>query len=250
MRTLSDTRLVYVRSLRQTCKDPTFTFIALGQPLLFLFLFGPLLKPVIHPAAGQSTWDVFVPGLLVQLALFGTAFVGFTLIDEVRNGVIERLRVTPISRLALLLGRAGRDATVLAAQTGILLLVAWPLGLHFHPALLLALPLLLALGVGISAFSYTMALVLNAEEPLAAMLNGLTLPLMLLSGILLPLSLAPRWLGDAANLNPLRHTVDAVRALAAGHVGQQVVLRGALVTVGLAVVLIVAGVRRFERDAA
>ena len=38
---------------------------------------------------------MFVPGLLVQLALFGTVFVGFGIIAELRYGVIERLQVTP-----------------------------------------------------------------------------------------------------------------------------------------------------------
>lgn len=41
---------------------------------------------------------MFVPGLLVMVALFGSGFVGFGLCDELREGVIERMQVTPMSR--------------------------------------------------------------------------------------------------------------------------------------------------------
>ena len=56
---------------------------------------------------------MFVPGLLIQLALFGTLFVGFGLIAELRAGVVERMRVTPVSRFAMLLGRTLRDVSIL-----------------------------------------------------------------------------------------------------------------------------------------
>ena len=63
-----------------------------------------------------KTADVFIPGLLVLQALFGTAFVGFSLIDDIRSGVIERFLVTPVKRPAILLGRVLRDAVVLILQ--------------------------------------------------------------------------------------------------------------------------------------
>ena len=67
---------------------------------------------------------MFVPGLLIQLGLFGASGVGFGLIAELRAGVIERFRVTPVSRFALLLGRALRDILTLVVQSLILLLLA------------------------------------------------------------------------------------------------------------------------------
>jgi ABC-2 family transporter len=70
-----------------------------------------------------------VPALLVQLTLFGTAFVGFALIAEYRSGVIERMRVTPVSRAALLLGRSLRDVMVLTIQGALLIALAVPFGL-------------------------------------------------------------------------------------------------------------------------
>lgn len=68
-----------------------------------------------------------VPALLVQLALFGTAFVGFGLIAEYRSRVIERMRVTPVSRIALLLGRSLRDVVVLTVSPAFYCRCRWRL---------------------------------------------------------------------------------------------------------------------------
>ena len=79
-------------------------------PLLYLFLFGPLLEGATRAGnTGTNAFNWFVPGLLIQIAIFGTAFGGFGLIAELRSGVIERMRVTPMSRVAMLLGRALRE---------------------------------------------------------------------------------------------------------------------------------------------
>ena len=70
------------------------------------------------------------PGLLVLLAIFGGLFQGFGLIAELRAGVIERSRVTPVSRLALLLGRSLRDVVSLIAQAVIITVLALAFGLR------------------------------------------------------------------------------------------------------------------------
>jgi ABC-2 type transport system permease protein len=246
MRFFFDARLVYARAFRAVLREPSWIVIGLAQPLFYLYLFGPLLSASgvtrgLPP--GTSSWDVFVPGLLVQLVLFNTAFNGFSLLSEMRAGVLERLTVTPISRLALLLGRAARDATLVVVQGTILVALAVPLGLHLHAGFVLAAVVLLALAVGLSCLGYGAALSLRSEDALAPVLQGISLPVMLLSGVLLPLTLAPLWLNDTAQAIPLRHTVDAVRALMLG-TGRWWL--GAVVTVAFTAVLVAFGTRRFN----
>ena len=81
---------------------------------MYLLLFAPLLKPALALGvrSDAEAYRIFVPGLLVLLAIFGGLFQGFGLIAELRAGIIERSRVTPVSRLALLLGRSLRDVGV------------------------------------------------------------------------------------------------------------------------------------------
>src|ERR671930_2344861 len=105
MRTLQETDLIFRRAMRLSLRNPVWVILGLIQPILYLALFGPLLKRVVRAPGFPpgDAWQVFVPGLLVQLGIFGAAFVGFGLLSEMRSGVVERMRVTPASRLALLL---------------------------------------------------------------------------------------------------------------------------------------------------
>jgi ABC-2 type transport system permease protein len=231
MKLARDTWLVFKRQLSLVLRNPVWLIIGLMQPLYFLLLFGPLLKPVL--GGGAQAYKIFVPGLLVQLAMFGSLFVGFGLIAELRAGVIERMRVTPVSRLALLLGRSGRDVVTLVAQGVILVVLALPFGLSVRVTdMLLALALLALIGLMLSAASYALALKLRSEDSLAPVMNALSMPLLLLSGILLPMTYAPGWLQGIADWNPFSWAVDASRALFAGDPGNDHVWK-ALVIIGL-----------------
>jgi ABC-2 type transport system permease protein len=253
MKVARDTWLTFQRAMGQTIRNPVWVFVMLTQPLFYLFLFGPLLEKVTSTQGfpDGGAYNVFVPGLLVQLALFGTAFVGFWLVAEIRAGVIERLQVTPVSRVALLLGRAGRDIVVLLVQVLLLVVIAIPFGLSLSAGgVALAIGLLLVMGLAFSAVSYTLALVLRSEDALAPLLNGLSLPIILLSGVLLPLSLAPAWLQHVSDVNPLRHIVDAARSLFNGDITSAAVGRGLVAAVLLLLLTIGVAARRFRRSVA
>jgi ABC-2 type transport system permease protein len=244
---LRHTRLMFVRSVRPTLHNPVVIIIGLTQPLLYLVLFGPLLRTV---ASGGSSWQWFVPGMMVQMALFGTAYAGFALIPEIRSGALERLRVTPVSRAALLLGRVLRDVVLLVVQCTLLTAVSVILGFRAPVGqVLLGLALIAVVGVAVGSASYTLALKLRQEYAFAPVLSSTAVPLMLLSGVLLPMSLAPTWLHDVAILNPLSHVVDAERSIIAGQWHDTAVWLGPLLGLALAVVCVAWGVRTFRRQA-
>lgn len=236
MKLLRDTWLIFQRNLVITLRNPVWIIVSLMQPLYFLILFAPLLDGLANspgfPPGGAL--NVFMPGLLIQLGMFGCAFVGFGLIAELRAGVIERMRVTPVSRLALLLGRAFRDVLILLVQSILLVVISIPFGLKVNWAgAAITLGLMVLLGLLMSSCSYALALALKSEDALAPMLNSVIQPLLLLSGILLPLTLAPHWLRVVAAINPLSHVVDAARALFNGNLTDASVGRGLVILVVL-----------------
>jgi ABC-2 type transport system permease protein len=253
MTTVRDTWLIFERSLVLSLRNPVWVIMGILQPILYLLLFGPLLTNVARmpgfPPGGA--FNVFVPGILVMTALFGAAFVGFGLCDEMREGVVERMRVTPMSRVAMLLGRSLRDVTILLAQALIMVVLAIPFGLEINLAgIAVAFALLALIGLMMSPLSYTLALVLQTEDALAPVVNGVALPLMLLSGMMLPMSLAPQWLQTLADLNPLYHAVAAIRALFNGSFGDPEIAIGVALLTVLAGVTIWVGSRTFGRAAA
>ena len=74
--------------------------------------------------------------------------------------------------------------------------------------------------------SYSFGLIYKIEDNLAPTLNLITLPVSLLSGIILPMALAPTWLQDLAKFNPFSYAVDASRELFAGNFGNVEIVEG------------------------
>lgn len=253
MKLLRDTWLIFVRNVVATLREPVWVVIGLFQPLCFLVLFAPLLDG-LEGAPGfppGDALDVFTPGLLVLMGLYGAAFVGFGLVPDLRDGLIERLRVTPVSRLALLLGRALRDVLILLVQSLVLVTLAWPFGLRVDPlGLVLVLAMLVLLGLIMASCSYALALALKSEDALASLLNTVAVPMTLLSGIYLPLALAPGWLQTIAGVNPLAYAVNAARALMGGDLGDSSVLYGFAVLAPLAVLALWWAARAFRKATA
>jgi ABC-2 type transport system permease protein len=243
-----DTYTVFARAMRLSLRNPAWLLISLMQPILYITLFGPLLTSK-SVQLGANAYQVFVPGILVQLGIFGALFVGFGLIAEYRAGVIESQRVTPASRTALLLGRVLRDVVVLLVQGTVLVLVAVPLGLRAPVAgVVLTLVVIALLGAAFASVSYALALTLKSEDAFAPLLNAVVLPVLLLSGILLPMSLAPGWLQAISDVNPLKHVVSGTRAFFDGDYGSSTAWWGVGLTLGMGVLGWWFGVRRFRQE--
>ena len=161
------------------------------------------------------------------------------------------MRVTPVSRTALLLGRSMRDVVVLVVQGILLTAVAVLFGLRAPVVgVLIALVLVAIVALATSAASYAMALQLKSEDALAPLLNTIVLPLLLLSGILLPMTLAPAWLFGLSRLNPFVYIVDAERAVFLGALTSGTVVVGVVVGLVLSALTVAWGVRTFHRESA
>ncbi len=243
-----DTLVVFRRAMRLSLRNPVWTVMGLAQPILYLTLFGPLLEPLKAQLGVGNAYQFFVPGLLVQLGMFGAMFVGFGLIAEWRDGVIESERVTPAPRSALVLGRVLRDVVVIAVQGTVLCAVGFLLGLR-APLLGIVIGVLSAalLGAAFASASYAVALTVKSEDALAPLLNGIALPLLLLSGILLPI-VSPAWLKHVSDANPLKHVVDGIRAEFLGNLTSAESLWGYAVTIGLVILGVWFGTRTFRRE--
>lgn len=245
----ADTLLIFGRYLRQTLASKIGLIFGLVQPLLFLILFGPLLRDIPLGGDGDS-WQTLVPGLLVQLGLFSAAFAGFGILIEKQHGVVERMRVTPVSRLALLLGRVLKDIVQLLVQSLLLVLVGVAFGLRAPlVGVLIGFGFVALMTASIASLSYALAMRVDSPQEFAPVVNSVNLPVMLLSGILLPMSLAPGWLDGLSRANPLRYQVQAVRSAFVGDYGGTVGT-GVLTALALAAVSVTLGVRLFRRDGA
>jgi ABC-2 type transport system permease protein len=247
---LHDTALIYGRYLRQSLRSRFALLFGVLMPLLYLVFFGPLLTGLPLGERGSS-WQMLVPGLLLQLGLFGASFAGFSVIIENGQGVVERMRVTPVSRLALLLGRVLRDATVFVFQAVLLVLAAVVMGLRAPLAgVLIGFAFVALLTVSLGSLSYALAMKVRAPGEFGPLINAMSMPSMLLSGLMLPMTLAPGWLDVLSHFMPFRYLVDAVRDAYVGSYTSTAMLYGVLVAVGLAALSVTVGTRVFRTSGA
>jgi ABC-2 type transport system permease protein len=244
------TGLFFRRKLLEALRQPVWIITGLTTPLLYLALFTPLLNALSGgPGFPRGhVLDVFVPGVLVLIAFGAGMGAGWPVIWELDSGVIERLRVTPASRLALLLGTVVRDIVMFLVPGIVIIVVASIAGFHAHwGGLVLLLVLLSLLTAACSATSSALGLNLKQIGSLAAVVTGVQLPLTLLAGILLPLSLGPEWLRVLGHFNPMYYAVQASRSLAAGTIGTGTVGVGFAVTAAAAGLAVWWGTRSYHR---
>jgi ABC-2 type transport system permease protein len=234
-------------------RNPVWVFVGLSTPLLYLVLFTPLLNDV--SGASLSTRghaiDVFLPGVLSLLAFASGSGPGFNTIFELRGGVTERLRVTPASRLSILLGPVLFATLAMFVFDAALVAVGAAFGFTVHAAGLAVLAALLGLlMVTTSAFTIAMALVTGDINGFAAIVNGLNLPVLLLGGVLLPISLGPLWLRALAHFDPLYYLVAASRTLSAGSLATTATWQAFAVLGPLAALTLIWATRVFRRAVA
>ncbi|CAM5510596.1 transport permease protein [Streptomyces spiroverticillatus] len=247
---LTDTSLVLGRYLRQTMRSKFQIYFGVLMPLLYLLFFGPLLTDLPLSPKGDS-WQVLVPGLLLQLGLFGASFAGFALILDKGTGVVERMRVTPVSRLALLLGRVLRDAVLFVFQAILLVLAALLMGLRAPLAgVLIGFAFVAVLTVALASLSYLLAMKVSTPQGFGPVVNAVSMPAILLSGLMLPMALAPTWLDVLSHFMPFRYLVDAVRSAYVGEYANTTMLYGVLVAVAFTGLAVYAGTREFRRAGA
>jgi len=253
MKILVDTGLLFKRKLLETLRNPIFIIVGLATPIIYLALFAPLLNKLtgVPGFVPGHVLNTFIPGLLVIIAFLFGLFVGYNIIDEMRTGVVERMRVTPTSRFALLAGRVLRDLLTTVVVIVFFVLIALPFGFEVNVGGFLIFMLLIALMLIItSAFSNAMGLILGDEDKLSPVVQAVNLPVLLLSGMLLPMELAPKWLQVIAHFNPAYYVVEAGRLLTVGHIVNATVGYAFLFMVPATTIVVVWATRAFQRSIA
>jgi len=251
MKLIRDTWLIFQYEMALLVRNPTNIAIALFQPITYLILFTPFLKAVMHVSTYSNAFQIYVPSLFAAMGVFNGMFAGFTLLFALRQGVITRHRVTPVSRVSLLLGRVLMHMLLIVFQASIVALFAVAIGLRVQPGSFLFALVLLSLMVVLSvSIGYDLALLVPNESSLGTLLQSVSQPVSLLAGVLIPLSVAPLWVRNVADWNPFAWGTNGMRAIFQGHLGTSVVWQASLIMGVVALVTLVLSARLFSREIA
>jgi ABC-2 type transport system permease protein len=190
--------------------------LALGIPVMLLVFFS-LVDVLPKPKGVQHPVDFLAPGILA-LAVMSTGMVSLGIATgfERQYGVLKRLGTTPLGRPALLAAKTASIVVVELVQIAVLVPVALALGWHVHGNPLVAVLAVVVATIAFAGLGLLMAGTLRAEVTLAAA-NGLYLALLLLGGMVIPLSKLPSGLRLAARALPAAGISEALHgALSAG----------------------------------
>jgi ABC-2 type transport system permease protein len=218
-----DTGVIARRNLLRNLRMPQLLLFATVQPVMFLLLFnyvfGGSIGQSIPAAAGGKYINYLVPGLLIQVAIFGSGQTALGLTEDLSKGVIDRFRSLPMARSAVLGGRTLSDLIRNAFVICLMLAVGFLIGFRYQTSFLrLVAALLVALAFAY-ALSWVMAtvglLVKNPEAAQSAVFLP-TFPLVFASSVFVPTETFPSWLQGFADNQPVTVTANALRGLILG----------------------------------
>lgn len=210
---LTHTLLLTGRQLRWAIRMPAFLVMNLVQPVIWLLLFGQLFKSVIEIpgfGVGQSYLEYLTPGVVMMLALFGSAWSGTVYIQDMDRGVMDRFLTSPTNRGAMIVSTLVYQSILAVVQSLIVVGIAFWAGARFEGGL--GGMLLLLLGVVLltavfCSFSNAVALLARDQTALIGISQLITLPLMFLSSAIMNTKLSPEWVRNAAAYNPFEWAV-------------------------------------------
>jgi len=221
MRLVVESGVLYRRALREIPRVPTRIAFPVIGPVMQLVLLTAVLTRVTqipgYPA--RSSVQFMTAGVLALTVLAGAGGAGFQMVQDIDTGFFDKLRVAPISRAAIVLGLLLTDATRLAVQSLVVLVIALLLGAHIAtgvPGLIGILVLAAIFGMASSGISLNVALRTRNPEVTAAA-GVLTFPLYFGSTAFMPYALLPHWLQVFNKVNPINYLIVADRALMSRH---------------------------------
>jgi len=227
---VSDTWYLFNKYLRITLRMPMWALFTVIQPLIWLLIFGQLFKNMASiPGFPSGRYmDFFLPGAVIMTVLFGTSWSGVSLLREINFGTVEKMLVTPVSRISIVMSRVIHSAVTVVVQCLIILIVALIFGVRVAGVSGVALSFIVVflLAVGFSGISNGLAIWLKREEPLVVMGNMMTLPLMFFSSAMVPKAFMPEWIRIITRVNPIDYAVESVRVFYSGAVSWETIFIG------------------------
>jgi ABC-2 type transport system permease protein len=208
--------LLGAREVRTAFRTPAHLVPNLVVPTFFYLVMVGSVE-TFAGRSGLTNWEAFlVPMAIVFAAQGGSA--GLNMVRDIESGYFDKLMVTPVNRLSILVGAMAADFLRVMAQSTLVLLIATAFGLDFATGLpgAAALVLLSGLwGLAYSGIGFAAALKTGNAQATQS-ISLLFLPLMFLTTIFAPKEALSGWLAVAATFNPMTYLLQGMRALMMG----------------------------------
>jgi ABC-2 type transport system permease protein/oleandomycin transport system permease protein len=215
---VSDSLLLAKRNLLVWIRVPAYLVFTVIQPVMFVLLFRYVFGGAIQ-VPGNSYVNFLMPGIIGQTAAFASFATAIALAQELKKGVIDRLRSMPMARSAVLTGRLGADTVRMLVTILIIVAVGYAVGFRFTngagPAVAMVV-LATVFGLAICCIAAFTGLAIGDEESVQAFGLIWLFPLTFVSSAFVPIQSMPGWLQAFANNQPVTYVINTMRSLALG----------------------------------
>jgi ABC transporter DrrB family efflux protein len=246
---LRDTVAMTRRNLYHYLRVPALAAVAVTQAVLFVVMFTYVFGGAIH-TPGVDYIDYLMPGIVVLAVAFGSPNTGVGLAEDLTSGMLDRFRSLPMARPALLVGRTLADAVRNLLVVLVMVAVGYLIGFRFHAgpvAALAAIALPVAVGYVLSWFAALIGLITGDAETAGTASLLPIIPLAFTSSAFVPVDTMPGPLQAWADINPITHIVDAIRALIIGGPTATALLQAITWLAALAALFISLALWRYQR---
>jgi len=247
---VSDTLTLTKRSLLVWLRVPAYLVFTVIQPVMFVLLFRYVFGGAIPVNVPGGYVNFLLPGIIAQTAAFSTFGTAIVLAQELKKGVIDRLKSMPIARSAVLTGRLVADTGRMLITILIIVGVGYAVGFRFLNGAGLAVAMVVlatVFGVAIACISAFTGLAIGDEESVQAFGLIWIFPLTFVSSAFVPIATMPGWLQAFANHQPVTYVVNTMRAMALGGPIEANLWKSLVWLAGIFIVFLPLAVRAYRR---
>jgi ABC transporter DrrB family efflux protein len=216
---VSDSLMIAKRNLLVWIRVPAYLVFTVIQPVMFVLLFVYVFGGAIRVNVPGGYVNFLMPGIIAQTAAFASFATAIALAQELKKGVIDRLRSMPMARSAVLTGRLGADTVRMLVTILVILGVGYAVGFRFlngaGPAVVMVV-LATVFGLAICCVAAFTGLAIGDEESVQAFGLIWLFPLTFVSSAFVPIPSMPGWLQAFANNQPVTYVINTMRSLALG----------------------------------
>ncbi len=223
---------IFFRWLKKTFRRPAFVFFAMVQPVIWFLLFtqsfasiADIRQPTGVPGQFITFKDLtgtdsyltfFSAAVIIQTVIASAMQAGIGMVTDIESGYMDKMRVAPIHRASILLGKVMSDGVRVLLQTIIIVVLGVILGVTFATGIggvLIILLIAVSFGVAWSGISTFIALATRNSEATLMISLLTTFPLLFLSTAVMPKAFLPKFVQSVATYNPITYIADAIHVL-------------------------------------
>jgi len=225
---------IFGRWIKKTLRRPQFLFFSLVQPIVWFVLFtqafqaianireaipgtNPVQYITFESLTGTSSYiQFFTAAVIIQTVISSAMQSGIGMVTDLESGYMDKMRVAPIHRSAILMGKVLSDGVRIVIQTAVIMALGFALGVPIATGvagLLFLFAIALTFGIAWSGISTFIGLATKNSEATLMISILTTFPLLFLSTAMMPKALLPSWVQTVATYNPMSYIADALHGL-------------------------------------